>query len=547
MKTRLLVFILILLVSLFSCSKSSTGPNGGGSGTVTDIDGNVYQTLIIGNQEWMVENLKVTRYRIGDQILHVTNDGTWGSTSSGAYCVYNNTPSNANIYGNLYNWYAVADTRGLAPEGWRVPSNNDIKQLEMALGMTQSQADATSWRGTNQGSRLAGRADLWTDGALENHPDFGSSGFSFLPGGYRNGSDGRFNNMSNRGDFWSSTETYSYSAWTRKLHCYETQVYRNYLDKSNGFSVRCVKGGSVTQTVTTPTFTPPAGNYATAQSVTISCTTEGAVIKYTIDGTDPTSSSPVYSSPVNISSTTTLKAKAFKDGWTPSTTAVAQYNICGGGSGTVTDIDGNVYQTLIIGDQEWMVENLKVTRYRNGDQIPHLTDGEAWKSTTAGAYCVYGNTPSNANTYGNLYNWYTVADQRGIAPQGWRVPSDNDIKQLEMFLGMTQSQADASGGRGTNQGSQLAGRADLWTDGALENDPDDGSSGFNFLPGGYRYNFDGTFRYMSTYGSFWSSTESSSLYAWYRLLYCDDTQVYRDFLNKRNGFSVRCVRSVESQ
>jgi len=213
-----------------------------------------------------------------------------------------------------------------------------------------------------------------------------------------------------------------------------------------------------------------------------------------------------------------------------------------GGYGTVTDIDGNVYQTLMIGDQEWMIENLKVTHYNNEDAIPHLTDNGDWTSTNSGAYCVYDNDPSNADTYGNLYNWYAVADARNIAPEGWRVPTDEEIMELEMYLGMSYSEAHDTGYRGTNEGSKLAGRADLWIDGALENDSEFGTSGFSALPGGYRSYFNGDYDGMPYYGSFWSSTVYYSDGAWYRLLYYNSSEVNRYYYNKQSGFSVRCVR-----
>lgn len=220
---------------------------------------------------------------------------------------------------------------------------------------------------------------------------------------------------------------------------------------------------------------------------------------------------------------------------------VWQFTTMEGGAGTVTDIDGNVYQTLVIGDQEWMVENLKVTHYRNGDPIPNLTSDGDWTSTNSGAYCAYSNSESNADTYGYLYNWYAV-DTGLLAPEGWHVPTDEEIKQLEMHLGMSESEVNDYGGRGTNEGSKLAGRADLWNNGNLENDPEFGSSGFAFLPGGYRSFHRGNFDNMSNHGYFWSSTEDGSNPAWYRLLNYSGTQVYRDVFYKRYGFSVRCVR-----
>ena len=212
------------------------------------------------------------------------------------------------------------------------------------------------------------------------------------------------------------------------------------------------------------------------------------------------------------------------------------------GTGTVTDIDGNVYQTIQIDDQEWMMENLKVTHYRNGDAIPHLTSNDDWISTSDGAYCIYDNNPSNAETYGALYNWFAVDDPRGIAPEGWHVPTDEEIMELEMALGMSQSQANSIGWRGTNEGSKLAGRADLWANGALENNAEFGVSGFSFLPGGYRSRTNGSFGHLSHYGYLWSSIEYNSNSAWHRVLTYDTTGVCRDGNNKRFGFSVRCVR-----
>jgi len=208
---------------------------------------------------------------------------------------------------------------------------------------------------------------------------------------------------------------------------------------------------------------------------------------------------------------------------------------------TVTDIDGIVYQTVKIGDQWWMAENLKVTHYRNGDAIPNVTDNTEWTNLTTGAYCEHDNNLSNAETYGRLYNWYAVNDSSNIAPEGWHVPSDEEWKRLEMYLGMIQSEADDVFNRGTDQGSQLAGNADLWADGALENNAAFGSSGFAVLPGGDR-GYDGNFSYMGYPAYFWSSAETSSTNAWGRRLGYGSSGVIRYDYDKQTGFSVRCVR-----
>jgi len=137
-----------------------------------------------------------------------------------------------------------------------------------------------------------------------------------------------------------------------------------------------------------------------------------------------------------------------------------------------------------------------------------------------------------------------VEDERGVCPAGWNVPTDDEIKQLEMYLGMSQSEADDTGYRGTNEGSKLVGKSDLWNGGALDNNPEFGTSGFDFLPGGYRdnYNF-GNYYSMGGYGYFWSSTEFNNGSAWYRLLGYDYSEINRfNFGYKRYGFSVRCIR-----
>ena len=114
------VFVMICqLEVLSSCKKDSNTPNN----TVTDIDGNVYNTVTIGTQVWMKENLKVSKYRNGDPIPTNLTDAAWGAATTGAYSIYNNDAANNTTYGKLYNWYAVVDSRNLCPVGWHVPSD----------------------------------------------------------------------------------------------------------------------------------------------------------------------------------------------------------------------------------------------------------------------------------------------------------------------------------------------------------------------------------------------------------------------------------------
>ncbi len=115
-------------------------------------------------------------------------------------------------------------------------------------------------------------------------------------------------------------------------------------------------------------------------------------------------------------------------------------------AGLCIDIDGNQYETIQIGNQEWMAENLKVTHYNNGDAIPTGYSNSEWADldeTETGAYAIYDDDPLNAEIYDYLYNWYAVDDDRGVCPEGWHVPTDDEFKELEMFLGMSESDANS--------------------------------------------------------------------------------------------------------
>jgi len=208
---------------------------------------------------------------------------------------------------------------------------------------------------------------------------------------------------------------------------------------------------------------------------------------------------------------------------------------------TVTDIDGNVYQTVKIGNQLWMAENLKVTHYRNNNAIPNVTDSLAWSNLSTGAYCNSDNNETNVATYGRLYNWFAVNDSRNIAPAGWHVPSDSEWKQLEMYLGMSQEEADQDTYRGTEKGGKLkeAGTSHWY-------DPNEGAtneSGFTALPAGARES-NGTFKnYGGLLAFFWSSTEGSDSDAWFRYLPYDGSEVGRVSSDKKAGCSIRCVKN----
>lgn len=203
------------------------------------------------------------------------------------------------------------------------------------------------------------------------------------------------------------------------------------------------------------------------------------------------------------------------------------------------DIDGNEYKTVIIGEQVWMAENLKVTHYRNGDPIPNITNGVDWSILSTGAYCFYGNDANNGVINGALYNWFAVDDLRGLAPDGWHIPSDEEWKQLEIYLGLSQSEANIIGWRGTDEGGKL--KESGLTNWNSPNLGATNESDFSAVPSG-TYNLYGVFIGTGNRNYFWSSAEENSSHAWYRLLGNDHSDIGRSTLDKLFGFSMRCVK-----
>lgn len=193
---------------------------------------------------------------------------------------------------------------------------------------------------------------------------------------------------------------------------------------------------------------------------------------------------------------------------------------------TVMDIDDNVYQTVTIGDQVWTAENLKVTRYRNGDAIPNVTSNGAWEALTTGAYCNYNNDVNNVAVYGRLYNWHAVMDSRNIAPEGWHVASNADWHTLVDYLG----------GQYVAGGKLKATGTTLWT---APNAGATNETGFKALPGGCRY-INGTWWGRGTYAWFMAATSTT---AWYRSMYYNDDNASQGHeYDNQSGFSIRCVK-----
>jgi uncharacterized protein (TIGR02145 family) len=199
--------------------------------------------------------------------------------------------------------------------------------------------------------------------------------------------------------------------------------------------------------------------------------------------------------------------------------------------GTVTDFDGNVYKTIDMGTQTWMAQNLSATRFNDGKVIPLVKDTTAWSKLSGPGYCWYKNEEASfKEEYGALYNWHAVNTGK-LCPDGWHIPTDEEFTLLSDYLG----------GETVAGGKMKVTGLTYWVD---PNTGADNSSGFSALPGGFRY-FDGKFFDFGFSGYWWTSTQydPDPSVAWFRFLYYNESTLFRFNNQKRNGFSVRCIKN----
>jgi len=222
------------------------------------------------------------------------------------------------------------------------------------------------------------------------------------------------------------------------------------------------------------------------------------------------------------------------------------------------DIDGNIYHTVTIGTQTWMVENLKVTKYSNGDLIGTTTPvtlditGEA----SPKYQWAYEGNEDNVEKYGRLYTWNVIVDSRGICPDGWRIPTDEDWTILEIYMQKNGFRYDGTNVEATasSNDNKIAKALAATSDWYSPNETEDGAigntdysvyrnlSGFTAYPAGGRNLEDVVFEFMGKYTHFWSSTQSDASYAWSRELGYDNSSIFRFASEKYKGFSVRCIK-----
>jgi uncharacterized protein (TIGR02145 family) len=581
-----------------------------GTSTVADHEGNVYHTVRIGDQCWTKENLRTTTSPSTGTYL-IPPAGTNCTYTGKQACWYNNdsttyAPQN---YGLLYNWNAAVDTfntaygetsvnlfdgyavtvsftgfrRGICPKGWHLPSDAEWTTL---TDYVKTQSEYVCGTTTNNIAKALAYSEGWNASATpctvgNDQSSNNATGFGALPAGYFNNNG--FVDYENGASFWSATESSSYN-YTKAMYRYlgyiNPYVYSYYQNKSNGYSVRCLRdetnGGGTAQTqptVTTGeasditstsaalhgTVTNPdnvtitaqgfewkaseGGNYTTenASSATMSYNLTGLTANtgYTYRAFVTTVDGIIYGEEVNF---TTLIGQESQDGQPCS------------GIPTVMDIDGNTYNTVQIGNQCWMKENMRTTRYSNGAEIPL---GSTFSSNPIGRFCP-NNQCENVSVYGYLYNWSTAmnfttssssnpSNRQGICPLGWHLPSDVEWEQLINYVNAQNNYRCLNYSSDNFIAKSLASTIG-WNNStiscAVGNDlASNDLTGFSAMPAGsFGGGNGGSYSSFGNSACFWSTTEVSSSDAKYFSVSNNSVGVDIHTWYKSYAYSVRCLR-----
>ena len=545
-----------------------------GTPTVTDHEGNVYNTVQIGSQCWMKENLRTTSYSDGTSL----SLSSISSTDNGYnyyypyyYYPYNDS-SNVRTYGLLYNGKAVmrdytfsssnpSGVQGICPVGWHVPSDMEWTQLidyvssqdqykcsSKSKYIAKALADSTGWPAGNT-----------TPCAVSNNPSNNNlTGFSALPAGYYGE-----NSSVRKAYFWSTAEEMGICLLPNNPAIYNS---------SYGSSVRCLRddvagdsGGEGSQllTVTTSSVTNvttmsaiSGGNVTNSGNASVimrgvcwsTLPSPTIVDTHSIDGagtgvftsniTGLEEGSTYYLRAYAINSTDTSYGAEVR--FTTLVSNVANDGQTCPGDATVTDIDGNVYNTVRIGNQCWMKENLRTTHYSDG---------------TSANFYYPNNDSSKVSTYGCLYSWNVAmhgasssptvpSGVQGICPVGWHVPSNGEWYQLTYYVSSQEEYL-------CSPNTSYIGKALASTTGwAISNTnchvgkkpADNNATGFSVLPAGYYYY--GELKNFGSQAYFWSSTESNAGAAYERQIFYNGTGMGKVSYNKSYGYSVRCLRNT---
>lgn len=545
------------------------------SATITDIDGNTYHTLQLGNQCWMKENLKTTHYANGTSIAL----GSSTSTSTAYRYNPNNNATNVATYGYLYNWKAVmrnsssssanpSGVQGICPNGWHVPSDAEWIQLtDFVSGQSQYVCGNDN---TNIAKALASstgwNSSTTTCATGNNSSTNNATIFSALPAGGYNSDYYGFGNLIN---IWSATENNGNFAYISNLFYNSTIVRIDGISKSYGYSVRCLRNDGFT--VSLPTISTTTVSQITENSAvgggTITSTGGGSITARGLCWS--TFQNPTISDSHTTNGNGTGSFTGNITGLTPGTTyyvrAYATNSVgtaygntvsfttpftCGG---ITSDIDGNTYQTLQLGNQCWMKENLRTTHYADGTSIALSS---STSTTTAYRYNP-NDDANNVPSYGYLYNWPAVmhganssannpSGVQGICPNGWHVPSHAEWRQLSNYVsGQSQYVCGDYNANIAKALASITGWISRTNTCAVGNNPsENNATGFSALPSGkYTHPFPtGDYLDFGFRVYFWSTTKHNDG-VYYRVLSSSRSFFNSNRMGITAGLSIRCVRN----
>ena len=570
--------------------------------TVTDHEGNVYATVQIGDQCWMRDNLRtITSPSTGTYLIpsastaptYTGKQARWYNNDSATYAPLN--------YGLLYNWNAAVDTfntaygetsvnissssavsvsftgyrRGICPIGWHIPSDAEWTRL---TSYVRSQSEYVCGGNTSYIGKALADSVGWcsysgTCYVGDNQSTNDATGFSAVPAGYCYGSS--FGNVGTNAGFWSSSysSSYPYNAYTRYLGYNKVGVNTENSNKDGGRSVRCLR--DETSTAVLPTVTTGSATAITSTSAICggNVSSNGGANVTARGVCWSTSHNPTIEDAHTTDGVGTGDFSSNLTGLTPNTTYYMRAyatnsvgtaygeevsftttnNPAGDGhpcpdTPTLTDVDGNIYNTVMIGDQCWMRENLRTTKYSDGINILQGND----TSTAIGYWYYPNNIFYNKSTFGLLYNWKAVMRNsyssnaipsgiQGICPDGWHVPSDAEWTQLTDYVSAHNQYVC---GDDNSYIAKALASTTFWysstnTCAVGNNSSANNTTGFDAMPAGYYYT--GGYANLSEFAYFWSTSVYSNS-VWNRFLGCYGDDVSRGTWSKSCGFSVRCLR-----
>ncbi len=487
--------------------------------TVTDYDGNVYDVIQIGSQYWLKENIRTTSFFDGTPIAWVTNIDNWGVTYNPAFIWINNNQTTSNPYGGLYNWFTANSVHNVCFTGWHVPTKTEWETLLTYAGGLDIAGGKLREAGT----------DHWLSPNTGATNDFG---FSCIPGGYLY--PGQWQAFPVTSLTWCKDESSAGYANRVTIYGSGTTASIDNNPETFGMSIRCIKGEL-------PLTETDSATAVASTSVTLNGKVNPNGVSTLVSFEyGPTSSygSEISASQSPISGSVPVSVNAGLSGLTPGNTChyrVKAVNSGGTSYGsdmtftcpqTVSDYEGNIYNTVIINKQVWMQQNLKSTKYSDGTSIPVI-----W---------TYGNDQNNVVTYGYLYSWDAVMNGaagsssdpsgvQGTCPTGWHVPSLAEWGELDSYLG------NENGGKLKEAGLVH------W---ANPNTGATNTSGFTGLPGGVNlqnpsYGFMG----LGIEGLWWTSTDIDAVGAWCSGLYSTNSGRGGGNSGKANGYSIRCLKN----